>query len=155
MDTVLFVTLAFTINETLKSLSSLAILMQESVWRWQCSDRYSSPFPPPAGTSVLASTSLETTRRWTRLTKEQGRLVMKLLIWYLTPSQLTKWQSGETHTHTRTCTHTHTHARTYIHTHTHTHTHKHTHTQTHTHTHTHAHAHAHAHTHTRSNSTNS
>ena len=32
-------TLSFTINETLKWLSSLPILMQESLWRWQCNDR--------------------------------------------------------------------------------------------------------------------
>ena len=29
-----------TMNETLKWLSSLPILMQESFWWWQCSDRY-------------------------------------------------------------------------------------------------------------------
>ena len=34
------VTLSLTINETLKWLSSLPILMQESFWWWQCSDRY-------------------------------------------------------------------------------------------------------------------
>ena len=41
------VTLPLTINETLKWLSSLPILMQESFWWWQCSDRYkySSFFP--------------------------------------------------------------------------------------------------------------
>ena len=33
------VTLSLTINETLKWLSSLPILMQESFWWWQCSDR--------------------------------------------------------------------------------------------------------------------
>ena len=44
------VTLSLTVNETLKWLSSLPILMQESFRRWQCSDRYislppSSPVP--------------------------------------------------------------------------------------------------------------
>ena len=34
------VTLFLTINETLKWFSSLPILMQESFWLWQCSDRY-------------------------------------------------------------------------------------------------------------------
>ena len=34
------VTFALTINETLKWLSSLPILMQKSFWWWQCSDRY-------------------------------------------------------------------------------------------------------------------
>ena len=35
-------------TETLKWLSSLPILMQESFWWWQCSDRYIiSLFPPP------------------------------------------------------------------------------------------------------------
>ena len=33
-------TLSFTVNETLKWLSSLPILMQKSFWWWQCSDRY-------------------------------------------------------------------------------------------------------------------
>ena len=34
------VTLSLTINETLKGLSSLPVLMQESFWWWQCSYRY-------------------------------------------------------------------------------------------------------------------
>ena len=35
-------------TETLKRLSSLPILMQESFWWWQCSDRYINlPLPPP------------------------------------------------------------------------------------------------------------
>ena len=34
------VTLSLTISETLKWLSSLPTFMQESFWRWQCSDRY-------------------------------------------------------------------------------------------------------------------
>ena len=50
------VTLSLTINETLKWLSSLPILMQESFWWWQCSDRYiislfphlHTPHPPPS-----------------------------------------------------------------------------------------------------------
>ena len=43
------VTLSLTINETLKWLSSLPILMQKSFWWWQCSDRYiyTLPLPPP------------------------------------------------------------------------------------------------------------
>jgi len=36
----LVVTLSLTINETLKWLSSMPILMQEPLWWWQCSDRY-------------------------------------------------------------------------------------------------------------------
>ena len=36
----LVVTLSLTIDETLKWPSSLLILMQESFWWWQCSDRY-------------------------------------------------------------------------------------------------------------------
>ena len=48
------VTLSLTINETLKWLSSLPILMQESFWWWQCSDEciislfphLHTPFPP-------------------------------------------------------------------------------------------------------------
>ena len=44
----LVVTLSLTINETLKCLLSLSILMQESFWWWQCSDRYYAlPLPPP------------------------------------------------------------------------------------------------------------
>ena len=40
------VTLSLTIHESLKRLSSLPILMQESFWWWQCSDRYiTSLFP--------------------------------------------------------------------------------------------------------------
>ena len=45
-------TLSITIKETLKWLSSLPILMQESFRWWQCSDRYIFPllpssYPPP------------------------------------------------------------------------------------------------------------
>ena len=54
-------TLSLTINETLKWLSSLPILMQESFWWWQCSDRYIlSLFPhlhttfPPFSTSLIS-----------------------------------------------------------------------------------------------------
>ena len=48
-------TLSLTINKTFKWLSSLPILMQESFWWWQCSNRYIISFfphlhthPPPA-----------------------------------------------------------------------------------------------------------
>ena len=47
VDTVLFVTLFLRINETVKWLSSLPTLMQESFWWWQCSNRYII-FPLPA-----------------------------------------------------------------------------------------------------------
>ena len=40
-------TLSLTINETLKWLSSLPILMQESVWWLHRSDRYNLPLPRP------------------------------------------------------------------------------------------------------------
>ena len=44
-------TLPLTINETLKWLSLLTVLMQESFWWWQCNDRYLNiynfPLPPP------------------------------------------------------------------------------------------------------------
>ena len=47
------VTLSLTVNETLKWLSSLPILMQESFWWWQCSDRYITYlFPPPPPLSL-------------------------------------------------------------------------------------------------------
>ena len=52
------VTLSLTINQTLKWIWSLPILMQESFWWWQCSDRYiiylylhlCTPFLPPPPT---------------------------------------------------------------------------------------------------------
>ena len=47
-----FVTLSLTINGTLKQLSSLPILMQESFRWWRCSVKYSPPLPPPPGISV-------------------------------------------------------------------------------------------------------
>ena len=52
-----FVALYITVNETLKWLSSLPILMQESFWWWQCSDRYIiSPFlPSPFLISLVVS----------------------------------------------------------------------------------------------------
>ena len=46
-------TMSFTINGTLKWLSSLPILMQESFWWWQCSDiGILSPPPPPTHTLI-------------------------------------------------------------------------------------------------------
>ena len=61
--------LSLTINETLKWLSSLPILMQESFWWWQCSDRYiislsphlHTPFPPfsPSLISLLVSVDVK------------------------------------------------------------------------------------------------
>ena len=44
--------------ETLKWLSSLPTLMQESFWWWQCSDRYIFPLPPPPCPLPPFSTSL-------------------------------------------------------------------------------------------------
>ena len=41
------VTLSLTVNETLKWLSLLPILMQKSFWWWQCSDRYIISFSLP------------------------------------------------------------------------------------------------------------
>ena len=49
------VMLSFTINETLKWLSLLTILMQKSCWWWQCSDRYVISLSPP--TSISPSPS--------------------------------------------------------------------------------------------------
>ena len=71
-DTVLWLPLI--INEAFKWFSPLPVLMQISFWRWQCSLRYSPPPPPhptPSGTRVPASTSLETTWRWTSLTQKK------------------------------------------------------------------------------------
>ena len=57
-------TLSLTLNETLKWLSSLPTLMQESFWWWQCSDRciiclyphppISIPRPPPFSPSLIS-----------------------------------------------------------------------------------------------------
>ena len=53
------------INKTLKWLSSLPILMQESFWWWQCSDRYIiSLFPhlcyrPPSLISLMVSVDVK------------------------------------------------------------------------------------------------
>ena len=56
------VTLSPTINETLKWLSSLPILMQVSLWWCRCSDRYiislflhlHTPSPPPFSPSLIS-----------------------------------------------------------------------------------------------------
>ena len=66
---ILVVTLSLTIKETLKWLSSLPILMQESFWWWQCSDRYllslfphlHTPFPPfsPSLISLVVSVDVK------------------------------------------------------------------------------------------------
>ena len=64
MDTVLFVTLSLTINETLEWLPSLPILIQESFcWR-QCSDRYiyiyiKFPSPPPLSSLINLVVSVD------------------------------------------------------------------------------------------------
>ena len=55
-------TLSLTVNETFKWLSSLPIVMQESFWRWQSSDRYiislfpllHTPFPPSLSPSLIS-----------------------------------------------------------------------------------------------------
>ena len=53
------VTLSLTINETLKWLSLLPSIVQESFWRWQCSDiLYKLPLPPPPYLLALFSPSL-------------------------------------------------------------------------------------------------
>ena len=49
-------TLSLTTNGTLKWLSSLPILMQESFWWWQCSDRYISLSLPPFSPSLISLT---------------------------------------------------------------------------------------------------
>ena len=54
MDTVLWLCPSLP-TETLKWLSSLPILMQESFWWWQCSDRYIiSLYPPPPSPSLIS-----------------------------------------------------------------------------------------------------
>ena len=50
---IVFVTLHLPINKTLKdSQCCLPSVMQESLWWWQCSVRYSLPLPPPPGILV-------------------------------------------------------------------------------------------------------
>ena len=49
------VTLSLTINKTLKWLSLLPILMQESFWQWQCFDRYIISFFPHLHTPFFPS----------------------------------------------------------------------------------------------------
>ena len=66
MDTVLWLCPSLFI-ETLKWLSSLPILMQESFWRWQCSDRYilslsphlHTPFPPFSPSLISLTVSVD------------------------------------------------------------------------------------------------
>ena len=68
MDTVLWLCPSLP-TETLKWLSSLPILMQESFWWWQCSDRYivslsphlHAPFPPfsPSLISLMVSVDVK------------------------------------------------------------------------------------------------
>ena len=60
-------TLSLTINETLKWLSSLPILMQESYWWWQCCDRYILSFslsPPPYPLPLLPVTNIVISLFW-------------------------------------------------------------------------------------------
>ena len=52
------VTLSLTVNETLKWLPSLPILMQESFWWWQSSDKYITSLFPQLHTSSPLSPSL-------------------------------------------------------------------------------------------------
>ena len=62
--------------------------MQESLWRWECSVRYSLPLPSPPEISIPATTSPETTRRETHLTN-QDRPIFTLLtallygVWFI------------------------------------------------------------------------
>ena len=55
--------LSLTVNETLKWLSSLPTLMQESFWWWQCSDRYilslSPTSIPPSLISLMVSVDVK------------------------------------------------------------------------------------------------
>ena len=66
MDTVLWFCPSLP-TETLKWLSSLPILMQESFWWWQCSDRYimslssnlHTPFPPFSPSLISRTVSVD------------------------------------------------------------------------------------------------
>ena len=49
------VTLSLTINETLKWLSLLPTLLQESFWWWQCNNRYIISLLPPTHTPFSPS----------------------------------------------------------------------------------------------------
>ena len=96
MDTVLRLCPSFP-TETLKWLSSLPILMQESFWWWQCSDRYiislsphlHAPFPhfSPSLINLMVSVDVKhyvyllTIRIWRKVPKSEawavGRGVFK------------------------------------------------------------------------------
>ena len=55
-------TLSLAINQTMKWLSSLPILMQESFWWWQCSDRYIislSPLSPSLINLIVVSVDVK------------------------------------------------------------------------------------------------
>ena len=47
-------TLPLTVNETIKWLSSMPILMQESFWWWQCGDRYIIYLRTPFSLSLIS-----------------------------------------------------------------------------------------------------
>ena len=80
MDTVLW--LCLSINEKLKRLSSLPILMQASFWWWRCSVGYHIPHPQPPGILVPDGTPSETTQWKTSLslTKLLSRTSVKSVV---------------------------------------------------------------------------
>ena len=86
------VTLALTITETLKWLSSLPILMQESFWWWQCSDRYiiSPPPPPPPYPPTPFSPSLISLT----VSVDVKHHVYLLSVWITVSVHVQNWQCG-------------------------------------------------------------
>ena len=72
------VTLSLTINETLKCLSSLPVLMQESFWWGQCSDRYiifpHTPYPS-FSSSLSLMVSVDVKQHCTGIVEPVGRRV--------------------------------------------------------------------------------
>ena len=87
----LVVTLSLTIDETLKWLSSLPILMQESFWWWQCSDRYilslfpylhtPSPFSPSL-ISLVVSVEVKHHVYQRTSTRKATSLLQSLQSWF-------------------------------------------------------------------------
>ena len=80
------VTLSLTIYETLKWLSSLPILMQESFWWWQCSYTYvyilplhppPYPFPPFSPSLISLMVSVDVKHHVYLLTWSDGDLLTK------------------------------------------------------------------------------
>ena len=74
------VTLSLTINETLKWLSSLPILMQESFWWWQCSNRYIISLSPFSPSLISLMVSVDVKHHVCLLTSETNQHTRELTV---------------------------------------------------------------------------